>query len=47
MATLRPISSPSQASDHDAMDRIVMEMVMIAMICDDYDSSDADYDSCE
>ena len=47
VAMLRPTSSPSQASDNDAMDRIVMEMVMIAMICDDYDSSDADYDSCE
>ena len=47
VAMLRPTSSPSQVGDHDAMDRIVMEMVMIAMICDDYDSSDADYDSCE
>ena len=47
VAMLRPTSSPSQASDHDAIDRIVMEMVMIAMICDDHYSSDADYDSCE
>ena len=47
VAMLRPTSSPSQASDHDAMDSIVMEIMMIAMIYNDLDSSDADYDSCE
>ena len=47
VAMLRPTSSPSQASDHDVIDRMVMKMVMIAMICDDHDSNNADYDSCE
>ena len=47
VAMLRPTSSPSQASYYDVMDRVVIEMVMIAMICNDLDNSDADYDSCE